>query len=151
MSGVSKVNKKSNLEKLLEGLFSNDKKSNLSCLLEELYTSIDKEEKNLAGAHGELAGEEAGFEQDGENLKDKEPETPEEFVDDFKDSVINPVDPSEEVISDEQMEDYLEGRFEQGTNVKDTAPANESVYGMNEFNENVYEQEEKSAGARAVV
>lgn len=144
------MNKKSNLEKLLEGLFSNDKKSNLSCLLEELYTSIDKEEKNLASAHGELAGEEAAIKQDGENLEDKEPETPEEFVDDFKDSVIDPVDPSEEIVSDEQMENYLEGRFEQGT-VKDTAPANESAYGMNEFNENVYEQEEKSAGARAVV
>lgn len=143
--------KKSNLEKLLEGLFSNKKKSNLSSLLEELYTSIDKEEKNTALAPEELNREELDAEQEGKNPEDEEPETPEEFVDDFRDSVVNPVDPSEEIDSDEQMEDYLEGRFEQGTNVEDTAPANESAYGMNEFNENVYEQEEKSAGARAVV
>lgn len=148
------MNKKSNLEKLLEGLFSNDKKSNLSCLLEELYTNIDKKEKNLAPEHEELSREVAAATQDGENLGNEEPKTPEQFVDNFRDSVVDPVDPSEEIVSDEQMENYLEGRFEQSeqsTNVEDTAPANESAYGMNEFVENVYEQKEKSAGARAVV
>lgn len=126
------MNKKSNLEKLLEGLFLIQNKTNLSILLEELYTDINNE---TAGAEEE----------------EKEPKTPEEFVSDFEASVVDPVDPSEEIYSDEKMEDYLENRFEQSTTIKDATPANESSYGINEISENVYEQEEKSAGARAVM
>lgn len=141
------MNKKSNLEKLLEGLFLFEKKSNLTALLEELYTDIDKEEKLKTSTNSVNSEQQIEI---GQNTEEKEPETPEEFVASFKDAVIDPVDQSEEIMSDEQMEDYLEGRFEQATTVKDTAPANEAVYGMNEINEEIYEQE-KSAGARAVV